>query len=194
MSVDGKLERVTPGDIKTTAVMTVEGELDDISGSGQTRAALAMCSGVDESDKKHLEAKGAGHYGIFSGRRWRDVVYPAVQAFILEKNQSLNEAAPAPIAVTQPVTPVIAQAPEATVAAALESPNKAALAAPDTVVAKARSSEVERAGSVAKKVEKASATAKPQPVTKPVLVAVASKDTGTSASKQKPVPPEKSAA
>lgn len=93
MSVDGKLERVKPGDIKTTAVMTVEGELDDISGTGQTRAALEMCSGVPEKQKKHLDAMGAGHYGIFSGRRWREVVYPAVKSFILEQNQSLIKAA-----------------------------------------------------------------------------------------------------
>lgn len=86
-SADGALERVVPGDIKTTAVLTVEGELDDISGSGQTRAALEMCTGVPDSQKKHLEAEGAGHYGIFSGRRWREIVYPAVKAFILEHNQ-----------------------------------------------------------------------------------------------------------
>ncbi|MDB5886494.1 MAG: polyhydroxyalkanoate depolymerase, intracellular [Polaromonas sp.] len=87
LSPDGVLERVKPGDIKTTAVMTVEGELDDISGSGQTRAALDMCSGVADGQKVHLEAKGAGHYGIFSGRRWRDIVYPAVTTFILGHNQ-----------------------------------------------------------------------------------------------------------
>ena len=87
MSVEGQLERVKPGDIKHTAVMTVEGELDDISGAGQTRAALAMCSGVAPGQKIHLEAKGAGHYGIFSGRRWRDIVYPAVTTFILEHNK-----------------------------------------------------------------------------------------------------------
>ncbi len=91
-SATGESERVKPGDIKTTAVMTVEGELDDISGSGQTHAALAMCSGVPASQKKHLEAKGAGHYGIFSGRRWRDVVYPAVSAFIREHHQVLTPA------------------------------------------------------------------------------------------------------
>ena len=88
MNVKGKTERVKPGDIKTTAVMTVEGELDDISGAGQTRAALDMCSGVPANKKKHFEAKGAGHYGIFSGRRWRDMVYPAVKAFILEANKA----------------------------------------------------------------------------------------------------------
>ena len=98
MSVDGQLERVTPGDIKTTAVMTVEGELDDISGAGQTRAALDMCSGVPDEQKMHLEAKGAGHYGIFSGRRWRDVVYPAVKTFILEQNKRLTQSDQAPVA------------------------------------------------------------------------------------------------
>ena len=87
-SVDGKAERVKPGDIKTTAVMTVEGELDDISGSGQTQAALEMCSGVPANQKRHFEVKGAGHYGIFSGRRWRDMVYPAIKAFILDHNKA----------------------------------------------------------------------------------------------------------
>ena len=91
MSAAGKLERVKPGDIKTTAVMTVEGELDDISGAGQTRAALEMCSGVAEGQKTHLEATGAGHYGIFSGRRWRDIVYPAVKTFILEHNKPVAQ-------------------------------------------------------------------------------------------------------
>ena len=75
-------ERVRPQDIKASAVMTIEGELDDISGLGQTQAALALCSGVPEKNKKHLTVKGAGHYGIFSGRRWREVVYPQVREFI----------------------------------------------------------------------------------------------------------------
>lgn len=116
LSVDGKAERVTPGDIKSTAVMTVEGELDDISGSGQTHAALGMCSGVPASMKKHFEAKGAGHYGIFSGRRWRDAVYPAVKAFISEAHQPLthDERAPATAkvaakATARPATPVAAE-------------------------------------------------------------------------------------
>ncbi|CAN5536745.1 polyhydroxyalkanoate depolymerase [soil metagenome] len=92
--VNGKLERVKPEDIKTTALLTVEGELDDISGSGQTEAAHGLCSGVPKSQQKHLEAKGAGHYGIFSGRRWRDVVYPVVKAFIAEHNAQPQLAAP----------------------------------------------------------------------------------------------------
>ncbi len=84
--VNGKLERVRPQDIKTTALLTVEGELDDISGSGQTEAAHGLCSGIPKAEHQHLEAKGAGHYGIFSGRRWRDVVYPVVKSFIADYN------------------------------------------------------------------------------------------------------------
>jgi poly(3-hydroxybutyrate) depolymerase len=79
---DGKLERVRPADITTTALMSVEGELDDISGSGQTQAVHGICTGVPAKNQRHFEAKGAGHYGIFSGRRWREHVYPEVKAFI----------------------------------------------------------------------------------------------------------------
>ena len=105
MSVKGKAERVKPGDIKTTAVMTVEGELDDISGAGQTRVALDMCSGVPAAKKKHFEVKGAGHYGIFSGRRWRDMVYPAVKAFILEANKAPAHKKSSPAATVLPAKP-----------------------------------------------------------------------------------------
>jgi poly(3-hydroxybutyrate) depolymerase len=80
---EGAIERVRPQDIKTTAIFTVEGEFDDISGAGQSEAALGMCSQVPDANKAHLDVKGAGHYGIFSGRRWRDVVYPQLKAFIL---------------------------------------------------------------------------------------------------------------
>jgi poly(3-hydroxybutyrate) depolymerase len=83
----GKLERVRPQDIKTTSLLTVEGELDDISGSGQTEAAHKLCSGIVRKEHHHLEVKGAGHYGIFSGRRWREVVYPHVKSFILEHHR-----------------------------------------------------------------------------------------------------------
>jgi len=79
---DGQIERVRPQDIKATALLTVEGELDDISGSGQTRAAQDLCTSIPKASRQHLEVEGAGHYGIFSGRRWRDVVYPQVKAFI----------------------------------------------------------------------------------------------------------------
>ena len=75
-------ERVKPAAIRKTALMTIEGELDDISGLGQTRAAHKLCTGIAEADRVHLTAQGAGHYGIFSGRRWRDQVYPQVRDFI----------------------------------------------------------------------------------------------------------------
>ena len=79
---DGKVERVRPEDIKSTALFSVEGELDDISGLGQTEALHKICGGVVDSEQKHLIVEGAGHYGIFSGRRWREVVYPELKAFI----------------------------------------------------------------------------------------------------------------
>jgi poly(3-hydroxybutyrate) depolymerase len=82
-SPDGQLERVRPQDIKDSAILTVEGELDDISGSGQTRAAHDLCTSVPADQQQHLEVQGAGHYGIFSGRRWRETVYPQVRDFIL---------------------------------------------------------------------------------------------------------------
>ncbi|MGI9132940.1 MAG: polyhydroxyalkanoate depolymerase, partial [Rhodoferax sp.] len=79
----GKSEPVRPQDIKTTALLSVEGELDDISGSGQTQAVHSICTSVPEQRQTHFEVPGAGHYGIFSGRRWREIVYPRVKAFIL---------------------------------------------------------------------------------------------------------------
>jgi poly(3-hydroxybutyrate) depolymerase len=78
--VDGHLVR--PMDITHSALLTIEGELDDISGAGQTRAAHDLCSGVPAEHRSHYDAKGAGHYGIFSGRRWREMVYPEVRRFI----------------------------------------------------------------------------------------------------------------
>ena len=81
-SPDGQLERVRPQDITDTALLTIEGELDDISGSGQTEAAQGLCSGIAPERRMHYEVKGAGHYGIFSGRRWRKHVYAKVRDFI----------------------------------------------------------------------------------------------------------------
>ena len=75
-------ERVTPAAIGDTAILTIEGELDDISGLGQTRAAHTLCTGVPQAHRAHITVDGAGHYGIFSGRRWRTRVYPQVRDFI----------------------------------------------------------------------------------------------------------------
>ncbi len=117
--VNGKMELVKPQDIKTTALFSVEGELDDISGSGQTEAVHAICSGVPSRLQKHFEAKGAGHYGIFSGKRWRELVYPEVKSFILAHQPKVAPApAPAPVIaapvavrVPAPVAPSAAEAP-----------------------------------------------------------------------------------
>ena len=75
-------QRVKPGDIRTSALLTIEGELDDISGRGQTEAAHELCSGIPASRKHNLLIKDAGHYGIFSGRRWRETIYPQLRDFI----------------------------------------------------------------------------------------------------------------
>jgi len=75
-------ERVRPETIRGTALLTIEGEFDDISGQGQTRAAHKLCTGIADADRAHMTVAGAGHYGIFSGRRWRTEVYPKVREFI----------------------------------------------------------------------------------------------------------------
>ena len=81
--VNGKVERVRPEAITSASLLTIEGELDDISGSGQTEAAHDLCSNIPKAKRQHIEVKGAGHYGIFSGSRWRNIVYPKVRDFIL---------------------------------------------------------------------------------------------------------------
>jgi poly(3-hydroxybutyrate) depolymerase len=74
--------KVDPKAIKDTALLAIEGERDDISGIGQTRAALDISSGVPHAKKKYFMAKGVGHYGIFNGRKWRDKIAPVVEDWI----------------------------------------------------------------------------------------------------------------
>lgn len=95
--VKGQLVR--PQDITKSALLTIEGELDDISGAGQTRAAHDLCTGIPKPRQFHYDVVGAGHYGIFSGRRWREKVYPEVKAFIArydEQPEDTPRALPAP--------------------------------------------------------------------------------------------------
>jgi poly(3-hydroxybutyrate) depolymerase len=99
---------VTPQDITSTALLTVEGELDDISGAGQTKAAHDLCTGIDASRRFHYDAIGAGHYGIFSGRRWREKVYPHVRDFIA--SHQADAAEPRSSKATKALTPVNAAA------------------------------------------------------------------------------------
>ncbi|MRV75318.1 polyhydroxyalkanoate depolymerase [Duganella sp. FT92W] len=78
--VGGQLVR--PQDITNVALFTVEGELDDISGAGQTQAAHELCCNIPADMQQDFVAPGAGHYGIFSGRRWREMICPKIGEFI----------------------------------------------------------------------------------------------------------------
>jgi len=78
--IDGR--PVRPADIRSVALLTIEGELDDISGQGQTRAAQDLCTGIPAARREHYTAPQCGHYGIFSGRRWRELIYPKIAGFV----------------------------------------------------------------------------------------------------------------
>ncbi len=80
MTVRG--EAVLPGAIERTALLTIEGELDDISAPGQTLAAHTMCSGIPADRRGQYLQPGVGHYGIFNGRRWRSDILPRIADFI----------------------------------------------------------------------------------------------------------------
>jgi poly(3-hydroxybutyrate) depolymerase len=75
-------ELVRPQAIREPALLTIEGELDDISGDGQTEAAHVLCLNIPRGRCDHYVAPGVGHYGIFSGRRWREMIFPRVRDFI----------------------------------------------------------------------------------------------------------------
>lgn len=83
---DGRMvsrgRRIDPSLIRHTALMTIEGEKDDITGVGQTEAAHRLCSSLPDSMRKHHVQPKVGHYGVFNGRRWREEIYPHVREFI----------------------------------------------------------------------------------------------------------------
>lgn len=118
---DGKFmwrgELVKPELIKRTALLTVEGENDDISGIGQTQAAHDICSGIPEAMQQDWVQPGVGHYGVFNGRRWREEIQPRVSAFI-QANPTLAAVKPTPAptptpAKTQPAKRTPAKRPKA---------------------------------------------------------------------------------
>ena len=76
--------RVDPAAIRDTALLAIEGERDDISGIGQTRAALDIATRLPAAKKKYFMAKDVGHYGIFNGRKWREKIAPVVEKWIAE--------------------------------------------------------------------------------------------------------------
>ena len=83
---EGELEHrgrlVRPDAIRDTALLAIEGERDDISGIGQTKAALAIATKLPKAKKQYFLAPDVGHYGIFNGRKWREKIAPVVENFI----------------------------------------------------------------------------------------------------------------
>ena len=73
---------VRPDAIRDTAILAIEGERDDISGIGQTKAALDITTKLPKARKQYLLAKDVGHYGIFNGRKWREQIAPVVEKFL----------------------------------------------------------------------------------------------------------------
>jgi len=73
---------VRPDAIRDTALLAIEGERDDISGIGQTKAALDIATRLPKAKKQYFFAADVGHYGIFNGRKWRDKIAPVVERFI----------------------------------------------------------------------------------------------------------------
>ena len=90
-------ERVDPAAIRHTGLLAIEGERDDISGVGQTKSALTMAVNLPDADKQYLLAKGAGHYGIFNGSKWRDQIAPVVEQFIRAHVPGVDKHAPAAV-------------------------------------------------------------------------------------------------
>jgi polyhydroxyalkanoate depolymerase len=78
--------KVNPRAIRKTALLTVEGERDDICSVGQTMAAHDLCSGIYANRKRHHLQPGVGHYGVFSGRKWNGQIYPLVRNMIQAAN------------------------------------------------------------------------------------------------------------
>jgi poly(3-hydroxybutyrate) depolymerase len=78
--------RVDPGKIRRVALMTVEGEHDDISGVGQTEATHKLCPNIPAEDKVHYLQMGVGHYGVFNGSRFRSEIQPRIADFALSHN------------------------------------------------------------------------------------------------------------
>jgi poly(3-hydroxybutyrate) depolymerase len=78
-------QRVDPSAVHRVALMTVEGEKDDISGIGQTKAAHALCPRIPEDKRAHWEQPGVGHYGVFNGSRFRSEIAPRISDFILSQ-------------------------------------------------------------------------------------------------------------
>ena len=85
-------QRVKPEAITDIALMTVEGENDDISGIGQTQAAHDLCVNLPDRLKTDYIQPGVGHYGVFNGSRWRNEIQPRIRDFIRANNDAAQRA------------------------------------------------------------------------------------------------------
>src|SRR5206468_9562139 len=95
--------RIDPAQIRRVALLTVEGENDDISGVGQTEAAHRLCVNIPPERKAHWLQPAVGHYGVFNGSRFRSEIAPRVADFVLSNNaaaaRGASRRAPSKIAV-----------------------------------------------------------------------------------------------
>lgn len=112
--------------IRNVALLTVEGENDDISGVGQTEAAQHLCTNIPADMRAHYVQPKVGHYGVFNGSRFRAEIAPRISDFVLTHDQARRASAPAPAAAAPvaPLAPVETGAP-ATAAVAPKAPTKA---------------------------------------------------------------------
>ncbi|KVP90431.1 esterase [Burkholderia ubonensis] len=144
-------ELVRPQDIKHTALMTIEGELDDISGSGQTHVAHELCTGIPPDQRRNLTAEKCGHYGIFSGRRWRTIIYPQLRDFIREHAPEPKHGAAKDRPDAQPAAPLAAvPAANAPAGSAKTAAAKRARAKTPAATAPAKAPAAKRVGTRAK--------------------------------------------
>ncbi len=150
---------VDPSAIHRIALMTVEGENDDISGVGQTEAAHTLCTNLPEDMRAHYMQPKVGHFGVFNGSRFRSEIAPRIRDFTAthsERLSSVNVAPPAPKVKAAPPTPKVNAAPPAPkVKAAPPAPKVTAAAKPaqekPTATAKKQPAPTKKAPAPAKK-------------------------------------------
>ncbi|MCR9236742.1 MAG: polyhydroxyalkanoate depolymerase [Alphaproteobacteria bacterium] len=192
---------VDPSAIHRIALMTIEGENDDISGVGQTEAAHTLCTNLPEDMRAHYMQPKVGHFGVFNGSRFRSEIAPRIRDFTAthsERLSSVNAAPPAPKATAAAKT-----APKVTAAA---KPAPKATAAPSAPKVKA-ATPAPKVTEAAKPAPKAKAAAKPKPTAtakKPPAVAkkapapakktIASAKSALGAAKPRKAAPKKAAA
>ncbi len=100
-----KLVSVRPQDIKKTALLTIEGELDDISSRGQTTAAHDLCYNLSQTKQFHHFQLQTGHYGIFNGRKWRGQIMPRLRHFIRKFDKNADPVPEVDLATTPDIKP-----------------------------------------------------------------------------------------